>query len=361
MATQRVQIAVSFQYETTVYVAATPGGSASTAINALQAPPVTSVSIVDANTNNPVTVYQGLTGTATIASPQTDTGGNVPGYVVEGFYKLTAAAAGSFSGATVYWNAVRGDGVENVAAGAINSAQIANGAVGNAQLASGLFQSTLPAGAIINFGGTSAPAGFLMCDGSVVSQTTYNNLYAVIGTAFNTGGEGAGNFRLPDLRQRFVLGKAASGTGSTLGATGGAIDHTHSIPGLSIPSLALDGLPFQLTLPNHTHGLTGAAVAIALEEDPNGKATMNFYIDPHATVTHNFSHKHLADLIDIPVNVSTTNAKQATQMVGNADAGGGGTFANTTSSGSTHTGTTGTGITGTNNPPYLVLNKLIKF
>ncbi|MBI1996528.1 MAG: hypothetical protein HYS66_08675, partial [Deltaproteobacteria bacterium] len=37
-------------------------------------------------------------------------------------------------------------------------------------------------------------------------------------------------FTLPDLRQRFVLGVAASGTGSTLGGVGGGIDHTHTGP-----------------------------------------------------------------------------------------------------------------------------------
>jgi hypothetical protein len=82
-----------------------------------------------------------------------------------------------------------------------------------------------PAGAIVMFGGAAAPAGWLLCDGSAVSQTTYAALFAVIGLAF--GNPGGGNFNLPDLRQRFPLGKAASGTGSTLGGTGGEIDHHH--------------------------------------------------------------------------------------------------------------------------------------
>jgi microcystin-dependent protein len=77
----------------------------------------------------------------------------------------------------------------------------------------------------------AAPSGWLLCDGSVVSQATYSALYAVIGATWNTGGEGAGNFRLPDLRQRFPLGKAASGTGNTLAGRGGAIDHTHTVSG----------------------------------------------------------------------------------------------------------------------------------
>jgi len=40
--------------------------------------------------------------------------------------------------------------------------------------------------------------GWLPCEGQVVSQTTYQELFAVIASKFNTGGEGAGNFRLPN-------------------------------------------------------------------------------------------------------------------------------------------------------------------
>lgn len=86
-----------------------------------------------------------------------------------------------------------------------------------------------PAGVIVMYGAAAAPTGWLLCDGSWVSQTTYAALYAVIGNTFWGGGAPiSGSFQLPDMRQRFPLGKAAAGTGSTLGGTGGAIDHTHS-------------------------------------------------------------------------------------------------------------------------------------
>lgn len=85
----------------------------------------------------------------------------------------------------------------------------------------------VPTGSITMFGAAAAPSGWLLCDGSAVSETTYSALFAVIGHTF--GDPGGGNFNVPNMRQRFPLGKAASGTGSTLGGTGGAIDHTHSI------------------------------------------------------------------------------------------------------------------------------------
>lgn len=85
-----------------------------------------------------------------------------------------------------------------------------------------------PSGAISAYGGSSAPSGWLLCDGTFVSQATYADLFAVLGHVFNGGTDPLdGTFKLPDLRGRFPLGKAAAGTGSTLGGTGGSLDHTH--------------------------------------------------------------------------------------------------------------------------------------
>lgn len=74
---------------------------------------------------------------------------------------------------------------------------------------------TVAPGVISDYGGSSAPFGWLACDGSVYAQATYPALYAAIGSTWNTGGEGGGNFRLPDLRGRTTIG---SGTGSGLSA-----------------------------------------------------------------------------------------------------------------------------------------------
>ena len=88
--------------------------------------------------------------------------------------------------------------------------------------------SDVRTGMFMPYGGTSAPLGYLMCDGSAVSRSTYAALFTVIGTAYGVG-DGSTTFNLPDLRQRFVLGKATAGTGATLGGTGGNIDHTHPL------------------------------------------------------------------------------------------------------------------------------------
>jgi microcystin-dependent protein len=61
----------------------------------------------------------------------------------------------------------------------------------------------IPAGTVVAFAGSSAPAGWLMCDGTSVASATYVDLYAAIGTTY---GGNATNFALPDLRGEFIRG-----------------------------------------------------------------------------------------------------------------------------------------------------------
>lgn len=84
-----------------------------------------------------------------------------------------------------------------------------------------------PTGAILAYGGAATPDGYLMCDGAAVSRATYDALFTIIGTAYGVG-DGSSTFNIPNLKQRFPLGKADAGTGSTLGGVGGEIDHTHT-------------------------------------------------------------------------------------------------------------------------------------
>lgn len=85
----------------------------------------------------------------------------------------------------------------------------------------------VPPGVVLPYAATAAPTGFLLSQGQSLLRADYSALFAAIGTAF--GAADGTHFSLPDLRQRFPLGKAASGTGSTFAASGGAIDHTHPL------------------------------------------------------------------------------------------------------------------------------------
>lgn len=117
-------------------------------------------------------------------------------------------------------------------------------------------------GIIFDYAGSTAPTGFLFCDGSAVSRTTYARLFGVIGTAFGTG-DGTSTFNLPDLRGRVAAGRDNMGgtaanrltnagvgnpgiDGAALGAAGGADRHALTTP----------------QMPAHTHE-TGASQGIA--------------------------------------------------------------------------------------------------
>lgn len=98
-----------------------------------------------------------------------------------------------------------------------------------------------PAGIIMPFAGTVAPQGCLFCDGSAVSRTTYEALFAVIGTTYGEG-DGSTTFNIPDLSGRVVIGVSNS---HALGTTGGSENVT----------LTADQLPAHThVVPQHGHG-----------------------------------------------------------------------------------------------------------
>jgi hypothetical protein len=58
--------------------------------------------------------------------------------------------------------------------------------------------TALPFGSMLLYpSGATVPAGFLRCDGSAVSRTTYSNLFVAIGTAYGVG-NGTTTFNIPD-------------------------------------------------------------------------------------------------------------------------------------------------------------------
>ena len=65
-------------------------------------------------------------------------------------------------------------------------------------------------GMIFAFAGNSIPSGFLLCDGSQVSRTTYKKLFDVIGKTYGEG-DGSTTFTLPNLIDRFLEGGSSAG------------------------------------------------------------------------------------------------------------------------------------------------------
>jgi len=98
------------------------------------------------------------------------------------------------------------------------------------------------AGLIYPYAGSTAPTGYLMCDGSAVSRITYADLFEAIGTTYGAG-DGSTTFNVPDLRGRIPLGSSSD---YALGSTGGAAEVTLTKE--------------QSGLPSHGHGFTQPTV-----------------------------------------------------------------------------------------------------
>ena len=105
----------------------------------------------------------------------------------------------------------------------------------HAQIMEAFKQRAVITGEVKTFAGANAPTGWLLCDGALVSRTTYVDLFAAIGVVYGTGDD-ATTFALPDLRGRVPIG-AGEGTSLTshaLGEEGGdeAMQaHSHRILG----------------------------------------------------------------------------------------------------------------------------------
>lgn len=178
----------------------------------------------------------------------------------------------------------------------------------------------IPPGVIMPYAGSTAPAGWVLAYGQQVSQTgTYAKLFAAIGSTYCTADHGGtctgGNFRLPDLRGRFLGGKdnmggSAAGRitaaktvdGTALAAAGGAQTNTpagtngpSNVPAsglgfggtgvamntwsaagsfqdtVSIPALSFSGSG---TLAAHAHGLGASGYAKIHNEGTNWDASL---------------------------------------------------------------------------------------
>jgi microcystin-dependent protein len=116
--------------------------------------------------------------------------------------------------------------------GGLDSSNVTDASLQLTDLATLVQQMLVPTGAMTAYAGATAPAGWLLCDGSAVSRTTFSALFSVLGTTFGVG-DGSTTFNLPDLRGRVPVGEdGAAGrlsANDVRGNVGGEEKHTLTV------------------------------------------------------------------------------------------------------------------------------------
>lgn len=155
-----------------------------------------------------------------------------------------------------------------------------------------------PPGLIQMYGAAAAPTGWLLCDGSAVSRTTFAALFGILGTTWGIG-DGSTTFTLPDLRGRVPVG---TGTGSgltarALAATGGEEAHVLTVAEGAVHKHTIanpigGGHLVQVEDPTGSQGLMVAPSGNKVQgrsdaaTDNTGSGTAHNNMQPFAAVTY---------------------------------------------------------------------------
>jgi hypothetical protein len=216
------------------------------------------------------------------------------------------------------------------------------------------FLNIAPTGTVLPFAGSTAPEGWLLCNGSSQSTTTYAKLFAVIGYTY--GGTG-GSFSLPDMQGVFPRGAGTNLTnnyGSVTGHTpaGGALatkgGQKTARNGLTFTGGALGGTT-AFTV-GHSHNLGNAAGARIAFVGNSGAGFTDLYGDfngPSAAINK------VGDNSGGSSN-SSASTRNSAGLTGSTDA------QNTTSSVTFTAATLTTASGDETTPAFLALNYIIK-
>jgi len=165
--------------------------------------------------------------------------------------------------------------------------------------------ASMPIGGLLDYAGAAAPAGWLLCDGSVYTIALYPKLFAVIGNRY--GGDGVNNFAVPDLR-----GRVAAGVGATTDANGiagnfqlaqaaGFFQWTITVANLPAAPLTIDAVA------DHAH--TGYT-------DVQGLHNHNGTTDGQGDHTHTYGGFFAAGAVSIGSGPFTAGGNQSTGAAG---------------------------------------------
>lgn len=131
------------------------------------------------------------------------------------------------------------------------------------------------------FDPSSPPDGWLNCDGSAVSRTTYAALFAVIGETFGVG-DGSTTFNLPDMKQKFVAGyDSGDAEYDEIGETGGS--ETVTLTSSEVPAL---------TTSSDSTGITLGASTSNSAATTAGAPFLSFARSTHSHTVNESPHDH---------------------------------------------------------------------
>jgi microcystin-dependent protein len=185
--------------------------------------------------------------------------------------------------------AITNAGVTAIQTDAVETAMIEDGAVTADKLAAG---AASPTGAITQYAAATPPTGWLLCDGSAVSRTTYSALFAIISTTYGVG-DGATTFNVPDLKGRVAAGVDDSAgritSNNTLGASGGAEDHTL----------------ITAEIPAHTHSLDEVTSQGPGSQDSTHGSGDQYYSDATGSAGGGGAHNNLQPYLVLQYIVKT--------------------------------------------------------
>jgi microcystin-dependent protein len=121
----------------------------------------------------------------------------------------------------------------------------------------------IPTATIVPWSSASVPSGFLECNGSAVSRTTYATLFGIVGTTYGVG-DGSTTFNVPDLADNVPVGKSNN---KALASTGGAntVAATGNVGG-STANATLSTA--QLASHSHTQGFSVQRIGVNFDPNP---------------------------------------------------------------------------------------------
>ena len=131
-----------------------------------------------------------------------------------------------------------------LATDSVITAKIQDGAVTAAKLDAGAVSVLMPTGSLMPYAGSSAPTGYLLCDGAAISRSTYSTLFGLLATTYGSG-DGSSTFNIPDLRGRVIAGHGGtllSGSADAIGATNAHSTKTHTLSTAEMPAHTHGGL-----------------------------------------------------------------------------------------------------------------------